>query len=159
MAKKTGQEKVDWLAVPQLIVNNWQSNNLQITNLSENKQVKVKVGLYGHGVPTYHLPIGPKVTLNQYQSCSGRTLANDMALRFTTQTQHQYTVMFLFTIGEPAAYCLNATDPDKIPKKGYPYITTSNNYKTIIQNWMGNPLFIINTSPAPGPVEVFLKGL
>ena len=145
---------------PSIIVNNWNANNLSVTNISANSQTPIEIQAIGPGIPGTHpqdLPIGPPgVTLNHGQTAQGNALPQYMQLVMQSNTS---TLGVLAFIGGPLdssgnnGYVVAVNDSvntgpgtGKEPPAGYYATTTSNTY-TFSFNWGSSLVFVANLSP------------
>jgi len=143
---------------PQIMIRNFEGNNLNLTNLSST-EVPIQVTAWGpgFGYPGNLPDDGIFYSLNPYQSRTTKSKPNYMQL--TMRALGQYTVFGVFIGSTPSVYCVNAPDQSKVPVKGYTEVT-SNNTKSLADNWLGKTLYVVNLSAlASEQGEVSLRDL
>lgn len=142
---------------PSIWMNNWQANNLNVTNTSANANTPIWVSAFGPGVPgQYPLSLpsdGTPVPLVPAQSAQGNALPRYMQLVMTCNAA---TLAIFAIIGGPgtnngyvisvnAAY--NSGPDGQPPPKGY-YATTTGNSYPFSFNWGSSLVYVVNMSPA-----------
>jgi hypothetical protein len=181
LAVITGGEPPTFLNVqslqnqPSVLINNWQGQNLSITNTSPpNSNTPISIAAYGPGMPAIcgALPSdGTSVALAPMQCTQGTALPKYMQLIF--QQTGGYLAIFVF-IGGPVdssgnnAYMISVNDSfngntgpgtGKTPPPGY-YATTSSNAFVYSFNWKSSTIYVANMSPAsPSPAMITLRAL
>jgi hypothetical protein len=155
-----------------LLTHNWQSNNLNISNVSPSKATPILVEAFGPGIPGVvprQLPVGTPVQLAVTQAAQGTTLPSYMQLSFTANSA---TLETLAIVGGPLdaagnnAYviALNASSNSGpgtggVPPNGY-YATTMDNRYDFQFNWGAAIVFVANLSSITStPVVVQLTAL
>ena len=145
---------------PCILVQNWNANNLNLTNISANSATPILIEAFGPGQPGFTpvpLQVGGKVTLtaNPPQVAQSTANPNWMQLQLTANAATQ---VILAIVGGPQdasgnnAYviALNAsanTGPGgATPPPGY-YATTTANAYTYQFNWGSSMLYVANMSP------------
>ena len=147
---------------PSLLINNWNANNLSVTNNSANNNTPIWISAYGPGVPGQtpaKLPIGTPVPLQTTGTAQGT--ASPQWMNLVMQCGGA-TLCILGVIGGPAdasgnngyVIALNAsqeTGPPtgNAPPAGY-YATTMSNSYTFRFNWGSSSVYVVNMSPATG---------
>jgi hypothetical protein len=148
-------------AQPSLLMNNWQGNNLNVTNISVNNDTPIWVCLYGPGIPgqspmalkTDGTPLG----LATGQSALATALPQFMRL-VLSGTSPKLCIFAI--IGGPAdaignngyVIAVNATantgpGTGMTPPAGY-YATTTSNIYPFQFNWGSSKIYVVNMSPA-----------
>lgn len=143
------------LQQPSVIINNWQANNLNLTNVSLNANTPIWIGAYGPGLgaPPTPLPTtGAAVEVADREALQAVTLPQYMQLGF--QANSNGLCLFAFIGGLPDssgnnayAVALNSPFGDtgpgtaKSPPAGY-YATTGGNSYAYEFNWGTAVLFI-----------------
>jgi hypothetical protein len=160
------------LPQPQILMNNWQANNLKITNTSPNGTTRIWVSAYGPGIPGITpAPLtvgGPARTLGTTSSAQGVTLPARMQLQISAPSGF----LGIFAIvGGPLdttgnngyVVAVNAavtagpgtSNPTGTPPAGY-YATTTGNAYTFSFNWNGALIYVVNMSAASVSGQVLL---
>jgi hypothetical protein len=152
---------------PNILVNNWQANNLSLTNISPTSSgIPIWVQAVGPGlggITPVQLPnTGASVTFTSGQAAQGVALPQYMNLTMSSNTS-QLTIFAL--IGGPPdatgnnAYVFAVNSPQGNtgpgtgvkPPDGY-YATTSANQATFQFNWGSSNIFVANMSPSTAAV-------
>jgi hypothetical protein len=158
---------------PGVVVNNWQTNNLSITNISANLSTPIRIQAIGPGIPgstPVALPTGsPGIALAPGRSASGPTQPRYMQL--VVQASSGARSVFA-VIGGPAdqtgnnAYVIavNASattgPPGTAPAPPGYYATTRDNSYVLTFNWSGSSIFVANlSSSVTAPLSVLLRAL
>lgn len=150
-------------AQPSIWVNNWQANNLSITNISANAQTPIYISLFGPGIPgqtplalqTNGTPLG----LTTGQSATATALPQYMRLNLTGTSSG--LCIFAIIGGPPTdnggnngyVIAVNSTSGNTgpgtgmAPPPGY-YATTTSNYYSFQFNWGSQKIYVVNMSPA-----------
>lgn len=148
-------------AQPGILMNNWQANNLNVTNISPNPQTPIWICLYGPGIPgqsplalrTDGTPLG----LATGQSATATALPQNMRL-YLSGTSPKLCI-FAIVGGPPdgngnngyviAVNASATTGPNTgiAPPPGYYATTTSNGYPFLF-NWGSQNVYVVNMSPA-----------
>lgn len=145
---------------PGIKINNWEANNLSITNVSANNDTPIQVQLVGPGIPgitPVDLPVGKPVKLSTGQVAQGNALPQYMQLVIQSTSA---TLGIIAFIGGPQdasgnnGYVVAVNHPTntgpgtgKEPPEGYYATTTSNTY-TYSFNWGSSLVFTANMSPS-----------
>jgi hypothetical protein len=159
---------------PSVLTNNFQANNLTLTNVSLNDKTPIFVSAYGPGVPgqtPLSLAVGVPRTLVTGQSAAGPTQPRFMQL---VMSANSGSFALFGVIGGPLdssgnnGYVFTVNDsvngdtgPDtgKNPPPGY-YATTSGNSYPFSFNFVGGSIYVVNLSPvATTSVQVLLRAL
>jgi hypothetical protein len=147
-------------AQPSLLMNNWQANNLNVTNISANNNTPIWVCLYGPGVPGQSPMVlrtdGTPLGLATGQSAAATALPQYMRL-YLTGTSPRLCIFAI--IGGPTdvsgntgyVIAVNAsatTGPGTgmPPPAGY-YATTTGNAYAFPFNWGSQRIYVVNMSP------------
>lgn len=152
------------LPQPQILMNNWQANNLTLTNTSLNNTTKIWVAAYGPNIPG-STPFtlvsgGPALSLATTNSARGSTQPAQMLLQISAPSGQ----LGIFAIvGGPQdatgnngyVVAVNAaqtagpgtSNPGAAPPEGY-YATTQGNAYTFSFNWNGGQIYVVNMSAA-----------
>lgn len=158
---------------PSVWMNNWQSNNLSVTNISPNANTPIQIQAIGPGIPgttPLPLPVG----------ASGQQLAYGQTAQGTAQPQYMQLVVqsessttgILGLIGGPpdaggnngyviaVNYSSNSGPGTGMPApEGY-YATTTNNSYVFQFNWGSGAVFVANLSSLnAAPLRVVLRAL
>ena len=144
---------------PSMWMNNWQANNLNVSNVSANNDTPIYIFAYGPGVPgqsSINLPTSSQgVSLAPSQSAMGKTAPQWMQLQMVSNTP---SLCIFAIIGGPVdssgnngyVFAVNATTNSgpggPTPPAGYYATTTSNSY-TFQFNWAGASVYVVNMSP------------
>src|SRR5207237_5372851 len=158
---------------PSVWMNNWQSNNLSVTNISPNASTPIQIQAIGPGIPgTTPLPL--PVGANGQQLAYGQTAqgtAQPQYMQLVIQSESSTTGIFGL-IGGPTDsggnngyviavnYSSNSGPGTGTPApEGYYATTTSNSY--IFQfNWGSSTVFVANLSSLnAAPLRVVLRAL
>jgi len=149
------------ISQPSILVNNWQANNLKLTNISTATATPIWIEAFGPGLPgqtPIALPINTNVTLNTGAVAQGTSNPNYMQLSFST-TSGQLTIV-AFVGGPPDssgnnAYvvALNSTSGNTGPGTGTPapqgfYATTGGGNYSYEFNWSSSVVYVANMSPS-----------
>ncbi len=98
------------LQQPTILVQNWQGNQLQITNTSQSPNTPILIEAYGPGLPPdkqpAQLPTGSPLSLHPLDTAQGSTAASSMELVFKYATTQ--LGIFAFIGGQPDAAGNNA---------------------------------------------------
>jgi hypothetical protein len=147
---------------PSILINNWQANNLSVTNVSPTgSNTPIWIEALGPGLPGLTpstLPVdGTTVALATYQAAQGTALPRWMQLIMQANSG---SLTIFAVIGGPTdasgnnAYVMsvNATantgpGTGMPPPAGY-YATTTSNYFTYQFNWGSSTIFVANISPS-----------
>ncbi|HMB90950.1 MAG TPA: hypothetical protein VKP65_08895 [Rhodothermales bacterium] len=169
-------KRADALAYqPSIWLNNWNANNLSITNISANTATPIRIQAIGPGIPGTDpetLPIGGDgVMLKAGMTAQGNASPQYMQLVIRSSSS---TLGIIGLIGGPQdssgnnGYVITVNDavngntgPDtgKAPPPGY-YATTSSNTYTFTFNWGSSLVFVANLSPETAdPVTVVMRKL
>jgi hypothetical protein len=146
-------------AQPSLLMNNWQANNLSVTNISANAQTPIWICLYGPGIPgqspmalkTDGTPLG----LATGQSAMATALPQFMRLLLTGTSPR---LCIFAVIGGPTdasgnngyVIAVNATattGPGGAPPPPGYYATTTGNSFAFPFNWGSQKVYVVNMSP------------
>jgi hypothetical protein len=139
------------LLQPNVLIRNWRSNNLNVTNTSDNNNTPIWIEAFGPGLgPTGPLPIGEPVSITQEQALQGPTKPTNMQLKL----QFDGGLALFGIIGGPQvsgnnayAIALNTSSgdtgppPAKAPPPGY-YATSGGNSYTFKFNWSGGLIYV-----------------
>ncbi|MFN3657262.1 MAG: hypothetical protein ACK4UO_08420 [Pseudolabrys sp.] len=142
------------LQQPQVLVRNWQGNNLNVTNISVNENTPIWIAAYGPGIgaPPQNLPIGQPISVPKGGALQGIANPNWMQLTFTFSSS-QLAVFGI--IGGPAdatgnnAYvvAVNSSSgdtgppPEAKPPPGY-YATRGGNTYSLEFNWGASVVYV-----------------
>jgi len=147
---------------PSILINNWQANNLSVTNVSPTgTNTPIWIEAIGPGLPgltPVNLPVdGTTVGLVTYQAAQGTALPRYMQLILQANSG---SLTIFSVIGGPTdasgnnAYVMSVnavanTGPGTgvQPPAGY-YATTTSNYFTYQFNWGSSAIFVANISPS-----------
>jgi hypothetical protein len=158
---------------PSIVIQNWNSNNLSLTNISPNNNTPVLVQVAGPGMPgvtPLSLPIGGSgVQLTQGQVAQGNASPQWMQLVIQSTAA---TLGIIGLIGGPTdasgnngyVIAVNATqnsgpNTGVTPPPGYYATTTSNSYAYTL-NWGSSLVWVGNFSPSTAqPVTIILRAL
>jgi hypothetical protein len=142
---------------PNILTNNWQANNLRVTNTSANNNTPIRIQAVGPGMPgtnPLNLPIGTPLALNPGQTAQAN--ASPQWMQLILQNTNGLLAIFVL-IGGPLtngnnAYVISVnassnTGPNtgQNPPPGY-YATTSSNAYTYQFNWGSSLVFVANMS-------------
>jgi hypothetical protein len=138
---------------PQVLIQNWGGNNLNVTNISLNPETPIAIEAYGPGIgPPTPLPIGTPVNVSAGGTLQGVTNPNWTQLRLTF---HSGQLALFGIIGGPPdasgnnAYvvALNSPSGDTGPNTGKPappgyYATAAGNAWSSEFKWGTAVIFI-----------------
>lgn len=157
---------------PSILVNNWQSNNLSVTNISPNTETPILIQAIGPGIPgTSPLPldIGTSLDLSFGQTAQGNASPQYMQLVVTCNAAT--TGILALIGGTPDAsgnngyviavnYTIDSGPPTtRTPPPGYYATTTANSY-TYQFNWGSSLVFVANLSSVnAAPLTVVMRAL
>jgi hypothetical protein len=143
---------------PTILVQNWQANNLRITNLSANQNTPIWIEAYGPGLPGQHtmdLPVGPSIPVKRGDTLQGNAGGwMQLVLRSNSNELGLFAV-----VGGPAgasnsnAYVFAVNFPLPNTPPGYTQ-TTMTNFCTFQFNW-ANTIYVAYFGP--GAVATKLK--
>lgn len=144
---------------PSMLIDNWKSNNLSVTNISPNAETPIQIQAIGPGIPgTKPMPLAvgtPGVQLGYGQTAQGNALPQWM--QFVVQCDASTTAILALIGGPPDpngnngyVFAVNySTDSGPgtgvAPPEGY-YATTKNNSYTFTLNWGSSVVFVANMS-------------
>lgn len=153
------------LGRPQFYTNNWQANNLNVTNLSSNSNTPIWIAAIGPGLPGVNPSTltanAPAVTLAVWAAAQGILQSNNNILQLQTSAS---TLAVFAVVGGPNdatgnnAYVIAVNDSidgntgpgtGKPAPQGYYATTTSNSY-SFPASWPGATVFVANLSPITG---------
>ncbi|MBV9762142.1 MAG: hypothetical protein JO340_16380 [Acidobacteriaceae bacterium] len=157
---------------PTIVIQNWNANNLSLTNISANNNTPVLVQVAGPGMPGVtpaSLPIGSSIQLTQGQLAQGNASPQWMQLLIQSNAA---TLSIVGVIGGPTdnsgnngyVIAVNAsqnTGPGTgvNPPAGYYATTTSNSYAYTF-NWGSSLVWVGNFSPSTAqPVSITMRAL
>lgn len=157
---------------PEILMNNWEANNLSITNTSLHENTPIWVSAFGPGVPGQYpgnLPIGGNpVPLGTTQSVQGTAFPQHMQLVMAANTA---SLTIFAIIGGPqdeagnngyvvaVNYSRNSGPGGDEPPPGY-YATTTNNTYAFPFNWGSSLIYVVNMSPSTASgANVLLRAL
>jgi hypothetical protein len=148
---------------PGILTNNWQANNLTVTNLSANSNTPIYIAAIGPGlpglVPMNLVANAPAITLPIFAAAQGILKANSNILQMQANAS---SITVFVIVGGPLDSTGNNASViavnDNIdgntgpgtgiePPAGYYATTTSNSY-SFPANWPGATIFVANLSPA-----------
>jgi hypothetical protein len=147
---------------PSILINNWQANNLSVTNVSPTgTNTPIVIQAYGPGIPgVTPLPLPPdgtNVQLGPGNTAQGNALPRYMQLVFQASTGNLtiYAVVggptdasgnnaFLISVNAAA----NTGPGTGYQPPTYYYSTTTGNSATYQFNWGSSTIFIANLSPS-----------
>ena len=157
---------------PGIWVNNWNGDNLSVTNVSINTSTPIRIQAIGPGMPgttPLPLPIGDPMALAPGQSAQGPTQPRFMQVMVQATSGARSVVAIIGgppdTTGNTAkvisvndsANTGPGTNPP--PPPGY-YATTTNNSYTLTFNWGGADIFVANLSATVAPaITLVLRAL
>lgn len=147
---------------PGILTNNWQANNLTVTNLSANSNTPIYIAAIGPGlpglVPMNLVANAPAITLPVFAAAQGVLKANNNILQMQANAS---SITVFAIVGGPLdstgnnAYVIAVNDnidgntgPDTgiAPPPGY-YATTTSNAYAFTATWPGATIFVANLSP------------
>ena len=157
---------------PTININNWQANNLSVTNISANNNTPILVQAVGPGIPgitPLPIVIGTPLLLALGQSAQTNALPQYMQLVIQVTGP---TLGIISVIGGPAdaagnngyVFAVNST-ANTGPGTGLPapagyYATTTSNTYAYQFNWGSSLVFVSNLSPSTAQtVSVLLRAL
>jgi len=131
---------------PQIIIKNWNGDNLVITNLSTSGTALLDIRLYsGNAVPDVALSNDFKHTdLKQYQTAGGQIASNSAYLQVGAPFENGIFIIFLGDMVN--SFQVNAKEDYRDSNE---FKTQSNFYNIPFNNQTGKRLFIINASKTP----------
>src|SRR5258708_14023050 len=147
---------------PTILIQNWNANNLAVSNVSENNDPPILVQIVGPGIPAItplNLPIGMPAALSAGQIAAGNTGPQQMQLLIQSTAP---APGILGILGGPDdgtgnngyVIAVNATantgPGGNPPPAGY-YATTTTTSYTFQFHWGSTPIFPPNLSPSPAP--------
>ena len=158
---------------PNILIQNWQANNLSVTNISPNNATPILVQVVGPGMPgvtPISLPIGGSgVQLSLGQVAQGN--ASPQWMQLLIQSTGPTLGIIGFIGGPPDASANNGygvavnahanTGPGtgQNPPPGYYATTTSNSYAFTF-NWGSSLVFVANLSPSTASgVTIVMRAL
>ncbi len=158
---------------PEILVKNWQANNLSVTNVSPpSSDTPILIQAIGPGIPGVNpldLAVGDPVNLAPGQTAQGNSLPRYMQLVLQASSGNLTT--FALIGGPPDqsgnnayVFAVNSTQNTGpgtgfTPPAGY-YATTTSNYTTFQFNWGSSTIFVANMSgETAGPATVSLRQL
>ena len=149
------------ISQPSILVNNWQANNLSVTNISVAAATPIWIEAFGPGLPGQKpvtLAINTALTLNPGGIAQGTSTPNWMQLTLGTNTGQLIVVA---VVGGPQdssgnnayAIALNSPSGDTGPGTGTPapqgyYATTGGNNYSFEFNWGSSVVYVANMSPS-----------
>ncbi len=149
---------------PSIWVNNFQGQNVTITNFSIQAATPIWVEMYGPGMPgvkPVSLPINSSVQLTPGQCAQGQAQPTFVMLRLTASPGNTTTVALVGGPNDPSgnnAYVFGLNMPTT--PQGYTKTTAGNYLNFGPFNWGSSTIFVANMSSAnAGPVTVLLQGL
>jgi hypothetical protein len=163
------------LPQPQLLMNNFQANNLKLTNTSPNGTTKIWVSAYGPGIPgVTPTPLavgGPAKTLGTTSSAQGATLPAQMQLQISAPSGFLGIFAIVggpqdpsgnngYVVAVNAAFTAGpgTSNPGGTPPAGY-YATTTGNAYTFSFNWNGGQIYVVNMSASSVTGQVLLLSI
>ncbi|MFD2058371.1 hypothetical protein ACFSQT_36390 [Mesorhizobium calcicola] len=149
------------LSQPSILVNNWQANNLGVTNISVATATPIWIEAFGPGLPGQKpvpLAINTALTLKPGAIAQGTSTPNWMQLTLGTNTGQLVVVA---VVGGPQdasgnnayAVALNSASGNTGPgtptpaPQGY-YATTGGNNYSFEFNWGSSVVYVANLSPS-----------
>lgn len=156
-----------------ILVGNWQANNLVLSNTSDNANTPLLVEAFGPGipgVPLLQLPLAKPLQLAVTQAAQGTAQPRWMRLRLTGN--QPATLETLAIVGGPPnadgnnAYviALNADattgPPGPNPARPGYYATTTGNSYDFLFSWSSSLVYVVNmSSQTASPATVLLQVL
>jgi hypothetical protein len=149
---------------PSLLVNNWLSNPVTVTNMSAAPATPIGVEMYGPGIPGVDsgpLPVNQPVQLFPGATAQGQAQPGSMVLQLTASPM---STTIVAVIGGPIGaggsnayvYGLNMASPPPSPTP-YTKTTSGSTLTTDTFNWGSATIFVANLSSAnAGAVQVRL---
>lgn len=157
---------------PTININNWQANNLSVTNISANNNTPILVQAVGPGIPgitPLSLVVGTSLSLAMGQCAQANALPQYMQLVIQVTGP---TLGIVGLIGGPAdssgnnGYVIAVNAPANTgPGTGTPapagyYATTTSNTYAYQFNWGSSLVFVSNLSPSTAQtVSLLLRAL
>ncbi|WP_457151456.1 hypothetical protein [Mesorhizobium sp. P5_C1] len=149
------------LSQPNILVNNWQANNLSVTNVSVATATPIWIEAFGPGLPGQKpvaLAINTALTLKPGGIAQGTSTPNWMQLTLGTNTGQ---LIIVAVVGGPQdasgnnayAVALNSPSGNTGPgtgtaaPQGY-YATTGGNNYSFEFNWGSSVVYVANMSPS-----------
>lgn len=137
---------------PTVLMQNWNANNLNVTNVSANNTTPILCQLIGPGIPgvvPLNLPVGTGIQLASGQVAQGTAQPQWMQLVIQSTAA---TLGVLGVIGGPVTngnngYIFAINYSSNVPPAGYTQVTTANTL-TYQFNWGASTIFIGNLSPS-----------
>jgi hypothetical protein len=130
------------LNAPNLEIQNYEGNNLNVTNISNT--ATIWIAAYGPGFNTSsQLPIGTPVAVAPYACTATRSQPNFQ--RLTVSAPGQYSVAVVYIGSTPSVYAINSPDASTVPA-GYTKVLAANTLP-LTDNWLGKSLWVGNLSP------------
>lgn len=146
---------------PSILVNNWQANNLNVTNISVAAATPIWIEAFGPGLPGQKpiaLPVNTGTTLNPGGVAQGTSNPNWMQLGLSTNTGQ---LVIAAVVGGPPdtsgnnayAIALNSPSGNTGPGTGTPapqgyYATSGGNSYSFEFNWSSSAVYVANMSPS-----------
>jgi len=148
---------------PGIFINNWQGNNLNVTNTSTASNTPIYIAAIGPGLPGISpsklTANAPAVTLPIFAAAQGIAQSNNNILQLQASAS---TITIFVIVGGPTdatgnnAYVVavnDSVDGNTGPGTGIPapegyYATTTSNGYSFPAPWPGATLFVANLSPA-----------
>ena len=144
---------------PSILIQNWNANNLSISNVSANNNTPILVQMVGPGIPgitPLNLPVNSTIALSAGQIAAGN--ANPQWMQLLIQSTAP-TLGILGIIGGPpdgtgnngyviAVNSTANTGPGGAPPPTGYYATTTSNSFTFQFNWGSSQVFVANLSPS-----------
>lgn len=146
---------------PSILVNNWQANNLNVTNISVAAATPIWIEAFGPGLPGQKpvaLPVNTSTTLNPGGVAQGTSNPNWMQLGLSTNTGQ---LVIAAVVGGPPdtsgnnayAIALNSPSGNTGPGTGTPapqgyYATSGGNSYSFEFNWSSSVVYVANMSPS-----------
>jgi len=142
---------------PSIWMNNWQANNLNVTNISPNSNTPIWIAAFGPGVPgQYPLSLsanGKPVALISAQSAQGNALPQYMQLVMTCNAATLAIFAIIGGSGDNNGYVISVNaaynsgpGTGVSPPAGY-YATTTGNSYAFSFNWGSSLVYVVNMSP------------
>jgi hypothetical protein len=144
-----------------LLVDNWQADNLTITNASNASPTPILIQAFGPGIPgamPVNLPVNASIMLGVAQAAQGPSRPKPSLLRFQANSA---ALTIVAIIGGPTnppdqnnAYVIALNAPQSLPPDGYHAIVAGNSYDFPI-TWGAVMVYVANLSPV-GAAPVFV---
>lgn len=136
---------------PQIYMQNWQANNLNVSNTSANANTSIFISAYGPGIPGQNpltLNTGTALPLTSTQSAQGTASPQWMQLRMSCNSA---ALCIFAVVGGPLVngtngYVFAVNYSSDVPPAGYTQVTTSNTL-TFPFNWGASSIYVVNMSP------------